>query len=145
VFNVGVPEIILVLFVALMVFGPTRLPEIARNVGKLLRNFQSETNRALSDLKEGMAPATAGIFDEPDGGSEQAASGATIPFTAAEAMGKKPPRRAGVASPRIPAGGRKPAASARKAVAKKPGAKKPAARKPAARKTPATKRPAKKK
>jgi len=66
VFNVGVPEMIVILLVALLVFGPDRLPEIARNMGKFIRNFQQETNRALSDLKAGIEPATTGIFDEPD-------------------------------------------------------------------------------
>jgi TatA/E family protein of Tat protein translocase len=69
VLNIGVPEMILILVVALLVFGPNRLPEIARSMGKFIRNFQAETNRAIEDLKRGIEPATTGIFDQPDPGT----------------------------------------------------------------------------
>jgi len=72
--NVGVPEMLLILFVALIVFGPNRLPEIARSMGKFIRSFQNETNRAISDLKAGIEPVTHGVFDTPDAGSEPAAA-----------------------------------------------------------------------
>ena len=87
--NLGVPEIALVLFVALIVFGPNRLPEIARSLGKFVRSFQNETNRALGDLKAGFEPATHGIFDEPDEGSQKPGDVATAemtPFIPAEEM-----------------------------------------------------------
>jgi sec-independent protein translocase protein TatB len=77
--NVGVGEMMVILLVALVVFGPNRLPEIARSVGKFMRNFQKETSRALNDLKEGIDmkdtahtfkeakdALNVGIFDEPD-------------------------------------------------------------------------------
>jgi sec-independent protein translocase protein TatB len=65
--NVGWGEMAVIMVVALVVFGPNRLPEIARSMGKFVRNFQRETSRALNDLKEGMEPiGSAGIFDEPD-------------------------------------------------------------------------------
>lgn len=64
--NVGWGEMGLVLLVALVVFGPNRLPEVARSMGKFVRQFQRETSRAMSDLKEGLGPVNVGIFDEPD-------------------------------------------------------------------------------
>ena len=64
--NVGWGEMALVLVVALVVFGPNRLPEVARSMGKFVRQFQRETSRAMSDLKEGLEPINVGIFDEPD-------------------------------------------------------------------------------
>ena len=33
-FNIGMPELMVVFFVALLVFGPKRLPEIGRQLGK---------------------------------------------------------------------------------------------------------------
>jgi TatA/E family protein of Tat protein translocase len=66
VLNIGWGEMLVILLVAMIVFGPNRLPEIARSVGKFIRNFQQETNRAISDLKAGIDSPTAGIFDTPD-------------------------------------------------------------------------------
>ena len=41
------PELILILVVALLIFGPTKLPELARSLGKGLAEFR----RASSDLR----------------------------------------------------------------------------------------------
>lgn len=38
--NIGVPELILILVIALIVFGPKKLPEVGRSVGKGLREFR---------------------------------------------------------------------------------------------------------
>jgi sec-independent protein translocase protein TatA len=38
--NVGLPEILIVLVIALVVFGPKRLPELGRSVGKGFREFK---------------------------------------------------------------------------------------------------------
>jgi sec-independent protein translocase protein TatA len=45
--NIGFPEMILILIVALLVFGPKRLPEVGRSVGKGIREFR----KASSDLR----------------------------------------------------------------------------------------------
>jgi sec-independent protein translocase protein TatA len=45
--NLGFGEILLILLVALIVFGPRRLPEMGRTVGRSLREFR----RAASDLR----------------------------------------------------------------------------------------------
>ncbi len=39
-FGLGVPELIIILVIALLVFGATRLPEIGSGVGKAIRNFK---------------------------------------------------------------------------------------------------------
>ncbi len=46
-FGLGVPEIILILILALIIFGPKRLPEIGRTLGKTLGEFK----KATDDLK----------------------------------------------------------------------------------------------
>ncbi len=45
--SLGFPELIMIFVVALVVFGPRRLPEIGRSIGKALGEFR----RATTDLK----------------------------------------------------------------------------------------------
>lgn len=49
--NFGLQEMLLVAAIALVVFGPERLPELARNAGKLIARFRAETSRSMEDLK----------------------------------------------------------------------------------------------
>lgn len=51
-FNVGFPELFVVGVLALLVFGPERLPELARNTAKFLNRFRTEASRSIADLRE---------------------------------------------------------------------------------------------
>jgi sec-independent protein translocase protein TatB len=53
-FGIGMPEMLLILAVALIVFGPKRLPELAKSLGRALGEFK----RATSDLKESIETGT---------------------------------------------------------------------------------------
>lgn len=46
--NLGVPEIIVIALVALIVFGPSRLPELSRAVGRGMREFR----KAVSEMED---------------------------------------------------------------------------------------------
>ncbi|MGJ9456767.1 twin-arginine translocase TatA/TatE family subunit [Oceanobacillus sp. CF4.6] len=46
--NIGVPGLILVLLLALIIFGPKKLPEIGKAAGQTLREFKDST-RSLTD------------------------------------------------------------------------------------------------
>lgn len=47
-FGIGIPEILIVLVIALLVLGPQKLPELAKALGKAL----GELKRATSDLRD---------------------------------------------------------------------------------------------
>jgi sec-independent protein translocase protein TatA len=51
--NIGVPGLILILVIALIIFGPSKLPEIGRAFGSTLREFKKSTQGLISsDEKE---------------------------------------------------------------------------------------------
>lgn len=53
-YSIGIPELVLILVIALVVFGPGKLPEIGKAVGKSLREFRSastEDNTKTIDTK----------------------------------------------------------------------------------------------
>ena len=50
-FNLGVPELLLILAVALIVFGPRKLPEIGRTLGKALGEFRKATDDLKSTIE----------------------------------------------------------------------------------------------
>jgi len=56
-FGIGMTELLVILAVALIVFGPSRLPELARSLGKAMNEFR----RASTDLRETFREAV----DEP--------------------------------------------------------------------------------
>lgn len=41
--NIGFPSLILILVVALIIFGPSKLPEIGKAAGRTLKEFKSAT------------------------------------------------------------------------------------------------------
>ena len=48
----GVPELIVVFVIALLVFGPRRLPELGRTLGKALGEFRKASNELKSVVEE---------------------------------------------------------------------------------------------
>ena len=50
--NIGIPGLILILTVALVIFGPNKLPEIGRAFGKSIREFKKATDGIADDIKE---------------------------------------------------------------------------------------------
>lgn len=63
--SVGPWEILLVVFVVLLLFGATKLPELARSVGRSARIFKSEVNEMQNDGKQQGTGATTAATDAP--------------------------------------------------------------------------------
>ena len=55
VFGVGLPEMAVICAVALLVFGPKRLPELGRTLGKTLKGFQSASKEFEREINKAMA------------------------------------------------------------------------------------------
>ncbi|MFI5143861.1 MAG: twin-arginine translocase TatA/TatE family subunit [Thermoanaerobaculales bacterium] len=53
--SVGIPELIMIFVVALLLFGPKKLPEIGRSLGKALGEFKRATNDLQRSLEEEVA------------------------------------------------------------------------------------------
>jgi Tat protein translocase TatB subunit len=58
-FGIGMPELILILAVALIVLGPRRLPEIARALGRSMGEFR----RATEEIREELESAEQSVQD----------------------------------------------------------------------------------
>lgn len=47
--GIGIPGLILILIVALLVFGPSKLPEVGKAFGSTLKEFKKATNDLVND------------------------------------------------------------------------------------------------
>ncbi len=55
-FDLSFPKILVLLVIALLVFGPNELPKMAAKAGKALRELRRIAEGAKSDLREGLGP-----------------------------------------------------------------------------------------
>ncbi len=64
-FGIGLPEILILLLVALLVFGPKRLPEMGRSLGRGMREFKDSVSGKDSDDDEPRRELSAPREDAP--------------------------------------------------------------------------------
>ncbi|GAB6990779.1 twin-arginine translocase TatA/TatE family subunit [Paenibacillus pini] len=57
--NIGLPGLMIILMIALIVFGPSKLPQLGRAVGDTLREFRSSTKGVVEEI-------TAEVVGEPE-------------------------------------------------------------------------------
>lgn len=60
-FGVGLPELAVILVVGIIVFGPDRLPDYARQAGRMLRQLRSFAQNAQNDLRSELGPEFADL------------------------------------------------------------------------------------
>jgi len=67
VFGIGLPEMAVIAAIGLLVFGPKRLPELGKTLGKTLRGFQSASQEFEKEFRQAVTP-------EPEASGAQAAA-----------------------------------------------------------------------
>lgn len=60
-FGVGLPEMAVIAFVAVLVFGPDKLPELARQAGQMMRRARTFANSARDELRSELGPEYADL------------------------------------------------------------------------------------
>lgn len=61
----GIGEILIILFIVLIIFGPKRLPEMGKSMGKAIKEFKNAGKEIQDDIEEA-------ISDEDDNSSTKA-------------------------------------------------------------------------
>jgi sec-independent protein translocase protein TatA len=73
--NIGLPEVLIVLVIALIVFGPKRLPELGRSLGKGINEFkdgmsgvhEDDEDKEMRELQQSKAKAEAETIESVEG------------------------------------------------------------------------------
>jgi sec-independent protein translocase protein TatA len=119
VFGVGLPEMALILVLALLVFGPKKLPEIGRSMGKAIKGFQDASREfeeefkkeaqqiekaVTAPMKATLEPDTQKVLTPPEAATEvmddsAIASGSAAIAAPSEANGSTPPVEAAASEP----------------------------------------------
>lgn len=55
--HIGVPELIIILVVALIIFGPGKLPEAGKALGRTIREFRKSSREAMDEVQENIQDA----------------------------------------------------------------------------------------
>jgi sec-independent protein translocase protein TatB len=78
-FNIGSGEIALIAVVALLVLGPKRLPELARGLGKFLREFRRQTDEVRNVVEREFYKMDTEMDGPPPAAPQLTAAADTVP------------------------------------------------------------------
>src|SRR5262245_23145440 len=88
--SIGMPEMLIILVIALIIFGPRKLPELGRSLGKSLAEFKRASNELKNTLEEEIR------LDEQREATEKAKqAAASAPAPSTEAGHEAPSAHAG--------------------------------------------------
>ena len=66
--SIGVPELLLILVLALLIFGPKKLPDLGRTLGRSLAEFKKASNDLKRSLEEEVEDARRAVEPPPADG-----------------------------------------------------------------------------
>ena len=78
--SIGMPEMIIILVIALIVFGPRKLPELGRSLGKSLGEFKRASNDLRNTLEDEIRVEERRTAPAPAGGTKPAPAAASSRF-----------------------------------------------------------------
>lgn len=65
-FGLGLPELVVIGGVAAVLFGPSKLPELGKSLGKTVKSFQAAANEFQNELKDESTKATPTSLKDSD-------------------------------------------------------------------------------
>jgi sec-independent protein translocase protein TatA len=74
--SIGMPELIIIFVIALVIFGPKKLPELGRSLGRSLNEFKKASNELRSTLEEEIR-----VEEQKDAAAKAQAAAAAAPPT----------------------------------------------------------------
>ena len=87
VFGIGLPEMAVIGAIALVVFGPKRLPEMGRTLGKTLKGFQSASKEFEREINKAMAEPEPMAELEPMGQKDSIEQAVAAPLPSSKPLG----------------------------------------------------------
>jgi sec-independent protein translocase protein TatA len=66
-FGLGWQELIIILVIALIIFGPRKLPEIGKSLGQAISDFRNTTKKATDEAKKEIRDIETSIKDSVNG------------------------------------------------------------------------------
>ena len=66
VFGIGLPELAVIAAIGLLVFGPKRLPELGKTLGRTLKGFQSASSEFEQEFRKAINTVDASVAAQPD-------------------------------------------------------------------------------
>jgi TatA/E family protein of Tat protein translocase len=84
--SIGMPELIIIFVIALIIFGPRKLPELGRSLGKSLAEFKRASNELKNTLEEEIRLDEQRTSFEASKAANTASPAATAPSTTIDPM-----------------------------------------------------------